>query len=126
MNHKNLNITPALIWVLLIIILYFIIKYNWRRRWLYYYGSKIDGPIGWPIIGSAHYFIGVFFKTVTKLLESYPSVAKIWFGNNLIVSVSRPEDVEIILNNCLEKPKIYHFEMDFLQHQLIFGRAEGK
>ncbi|XP_044261300.1 cytochrome P450 4C1-like isoform X2 [Tribolium madens] len=122
MNHKYLNITSALIWVLFIIIMYFIIKYNWSRRWLYYYGSKIDGPFGWPVIGSAHYFIGgqkVFFKTLTKLLEPYPSVAKFWFGNNLIVSVSQPEDVEIILNNCLKKPIIYNFALSFLGNGLL-------
>ncbi|XP_044261196.1 cytochrome P450 4C1-like [Tribolium madens] len=118
---KNFDITSILC-ICLTLIIAFIIKYNWDRRWLYYYGSKIAGPFGWPIIGSAHYFFGgqkVFFKTMTQLLESYPEVAKIWFGNNLIVSVSRPEDVEIILNNCLEKPKIYNFAFSLVGNGLL-------
>nr|XP_015836253.1 PREDICTED: cytochrome P450 4C1 [Tribolium castaneum] len=99
--------------VFLTLFLAFIIKYNWDRRWLYYYGSKIDGPLGWPIFGSAHYLMGghkVFYKNVNMLLKSYPSeVAKIWVGPTLLVSITKPEDVEIVLNKCLERPKFYEF-----------------
>ncbi|XP_044261197.1 cytochrome P450 4c3-like [Tribolium madens] len=122
--NKNINIASVLLWVLLIVILYFIIKYNWSRRWLYYYGSKMDGPFAWPIIGSAHKFIGgqeVFYKKVTDHLEKYPSIFKFWLGKDLIVVTSRPEDVEIILNCCLEKPKFYAYGKKLLRNCLFIA-----
>ncbi|KYB27141.1 Cytochrome P450 4c3-like Protein [Tribolium castaneum] len=121
---KPEKITSALIWVLFIIVLYFLLKYNWSRRWLYYYGSKIDGPFAWPIIGSAHHFIGgqkVFYKKMTQIFETYPTLSKFWLGKDLIVITSRPEDVEIVLNSCFEKPKFYKYAYKLFRTGLLIA-----
>jgi hypothetical protein len=34
---------------------------------------------------------------------------KLWLGDKLVIVVSRPEDVEKILNNSLEKGLMYKF-----------------
>ncbi|EFA05709.1 cytochrome P450-like protein [Tribolium castaneum] len=125
MNFETINTTSALTWALLFIVLFFIIKYNWNRRWLYYYGSKIDGPFAWPIIGIAHYFIGgqkVFYNQLTKLFEAQPPIFKFWLGQDLVVATSRLKDVEIILNNCFEKPKFYNFMCEVTGNGLLTAR----
>ncbi|XP_044261138.1 cytochrome P450 4C1-like [Tribolium madens] len=122
------DVTYALAWGLSALALFFIIKYNWSRRWLYYYGSKIDGPFGWPIIGSAHYFIGgqkVFYKRMIQVFGTRPSIFKFWLGKDLLVVTSKPEDVEIVLNNssCFGKPKFYDFAFKLFRNGLLIAPA---
>lgn len=40
------------------VILFWLLKFVWKRRKLYVSASKLPGPYGLPIIGSAHKFMG--------------------------------------------------------------------
>nr|XP_015836193.1 PREDICTED: uncharacterized protein LOC662514 [Tribolium castaneum] len=126
--QPDIDVTSALTWAISALALFFLVKYNWKRRWLYYHGSKIDGPFGWPIIGSAHYFIGgqkVFYQKMVKVFETQPSVFKFWLGKDLLVVTSKPEDVEIVLNNnsCFGKPKFYDFAFKLFRNGLLIAPA---
>jgi hypothetical protein len=57
MNTRlELTFTFVLKWILLLMVLLFIIVYNWKRRWLYYYALKFPGPFGLPLLGIVHRF----------------------------------------------------------------------
>ncbi|XP_044261131.1 cytochrome P450 4C1-like isoform X1 [Tribolium madens] len=127
MKPAYIDMTCALTWLFSALALLFLIKYNWSRRWLYYYGSKINGPFAWPIIGSAHHFIGgqkVFYKNMIKLFETQPSIFKFWLGKDLIVVTSRPEDVETVLSNCFGKPKFYDYSYKLFRDGLLIAPAK--
>ncbi|CAH1380096.1 unnamed protein product [Tenebrio molitor] len=104
-EHKE-NHTIPLRLILFILVLIFFLKYNWNRRWLYYYGSKIKGPFAWPIIGSTYLFVGGYkdsYKILTNLIDSQPPIFKLWMGIKLVILTTQPTHAEVILKTCFNR-----------------------
>lgn len=61
---------------------------------------------------------------MTKLFETQPSIFKFWLGKDLIVVTSRPEDVELVLNNCFGKPKFYDYSFKLFRYGLLIAPGQ--
>ncbi|XP_044261137.1 cytochrome P450 4C1-like [Tribolium madens] len=112
MERTEFTVTTILSLVISVLVLVFFIKYHWNRRWLYYHSSKLPGPSSWPLIGSAHYFLGGYddmYQAMLRMTKSQPPRFKVWLGQDLIFVTSRPEDCEIILNKCFTKGTFARF-----------------
>jgi hypothetical protein len=53
-------------------------------------------------------FSGIL-QNIVEVMQKYKAPMKLWLGDKLVIVVSRPEDVEKILNNSLEKGLMYKF-----------------
>nr|CAD7576788.1 unnamed protein product [Timema californicum] len=108
------------VWLVIIVCAFWIMRYCWKRRRLWYLASKIPGLSGYPIVGSALDLTGTNEKCLkflrTHLKKYYPTV-KIWVGSWLWVAVSDPDDVETVIKStkCLGRK--------FLKDVLDHGRA---
>ncbi|XP_063924656.1 cytochrome P450 4C1-like [Zophobas morio] len=101
--------------------LYSILIYNWRRRWLYYYSSKIPGPFPLPLLGNVSLITGGAYEIHTflkKLFTDYPSIVKIWLGPELYVSTTEPEYIKLVLTRFLDKGNYYHLMTGYFQRAL--------
>ncbi|VVC39214.1 Cytochrome P450, E-class, group I,Cytochrome P450,Cytochrome P450, conserved site [Cinara cedri] len=89
--------------------------YIWNRRHYEKLASKIPGPPAYPIVGSMLQFIGkprYIIKQINKLIDTYGGEPfKLWFCGCLTVVISKPEDVQIILNSskALQKSFLFNF-----------------
>ncbi|XP_050545258.1 cytochrome P450 4C1-like isoform X1 [Daktulosphaira vitifoliae] len=87
--------------ILLLLIIWFRIK--WNRRFIDRFAAKIPGPPSYPLIGSGLEFVGTsqnVMENFIKLNNQYgPEPFKIWLGSSLALNVTKPEDLQIILNN---------------------------
>jgi hypothetical protein len=54
----NVNVSSALFYLSSVVLVLFTINYCWKRRRLYYYSSKLKGPLALPFLGSIHEFAG--------------------------------------------------------------------
>lgn len=123
--------------------------YLWSRRSLYKLAHELNGPLGYPFIGSAYSFLDATSKQKFKLQHSafhnytiiyvtevvecmqthgdkYGNMSKLWIGNNLFVYVDDPSHIEAILNSpkCLNKGGSYRFIENFVGMGLITMRGK--
>ncbi|CAH1377433.1 unnamed protein product [Tenebrio molitor] len=56
---------------------------------------------------------------LTTLFGRYPNVFSVWMGKELYIGLSRPKDLEIILNRCLNKGNVYEYTEDYFYDSLI-------
>ncbi|XP_050069636.1 probable cytochrome P450 313b1 [Anopheles maculipalpis] len=88
---------------------------RWRRWKHYKLSTDLDGPRDYPLIGSAHLFLGKSteeqFRCILDISQSYQSPCRIWLGPKLFVFIDNADDLQIVLNsaNCLEKADVYRF-----------------
>ncbi|CAH1376630.1 cytochrome P450 4C1-like [Tenebrio molitor] len=107
-----LNVTNFLTVCSLCLCFCFLLKYLWNKRRLYFYAAKIPGPLSLPLIGSSYKLIGGtqnIIENGVRLVEQYKPLFKFWLGPKFCVVVTQPQDIEIILTNCLEKPEHYDY-----------------
>ncbi|CAH1715439.1 unnamed protein product [Aphis gossypii] len=103
--------TYALVSFIVVLWCYF----KWKNRHFEKIASKLEGPPSYPIIGTGLESIGThqqFSDNVIKLLSSYGGEpCKVWLGPYFGVGISKPEDLQIILNSskALDKSKFYNF-----------------
>ncbi|XP_046735162.1 cytochrome P450 4C1-like isoform X3 [Diprion similis] len=105
-----------------------ILTYHLRRLQLYIKASKFRGPATVPIAGNALQFLGNNEEIVQKMIEfsqSYPSPYRIWLGPELLIMVSRPEDVKKIISSdkMIEKSSLYRFFRPWLGDGLLSAPA---
>nr|XP_018900256.1 PREDICTED: cytochrome P450 4C1-like [Bemisia tabaci] len=109
------DVTWALLSILCICLTLIWGIHKWRRRHTERLASKFPGPTALPIIGNA---LTLFNRTyydllriITGLCQEYGSPFKIWLGSRLVVFITKPEDIQIILNSSktLEKDNVYMF-----------------
>ena len=108
---------------------YFFLSRMWRRRRLYYYASKVKGPISLLFLGSSYVFleelkvrihislqeifsfnyivIADIFEAFIRLNRKYEHMYKLWLGDELCFVVSKHEDVRVVLKNAIEKLPSY-------------------
>ncbi|KFB52028.1 AGAP002196-PA-like protein [Anopheles sinensis] len=89
----------------------------WRLlHWKHYkVSSDLNGPKDYPLVGSAHLFLGKTteeqFRCILDISKTYSSPCRIWLGPQLFVYIDNATDLQIVLNspNCLEKADVYRF-----------------
>ncbi|XP_054262081.1 cytochrome P450 4C1-like [Macrosteles quadrilineatus] len=92
----------------------YLAMFKWKRRRLEKLGSQLPGPPALPIIGNGLEFVGdpedVMNKVVT-LTRKFESPFRIWIGPILFVVISKPDDLQIVLNSSktLAKDPLYRF-----------------
>ncbi|KAF0752653.1 cytochrome P450 4C1-like isoform X1, partial [Aphis craccivora] len=99
--------------------------FKWKNRHFEKVASKLKGPPSYPIIGTGLESIGThqqFSDKIIKLFNSYGcEPCKVWLGPYFGVGISKPEDIQIILNSskALDKSKFYNFFKNTLGEGLI-------
>jgi cytochrome P450 family 4 len=114
--------TILLATIILYAIAYYVYHHLGKTRKMLYYADKLDGPRGLPLIGSAFYLLGsntTVAKNAIYLIKKFKSPWKLWLGTGLYVVVTRPEDVEIVLNQALSKARNYKFTKPILEEGLF-------
>ncbi|XP_060804887.1 cytochrome P450 4C1 [Amyelois transitella] len=109
-----------------ILAVFFYVKYRGGRKQLYELSDILPGPGCVPVIGNSHWFIGgperilQNIKILANRAEKCPSgICKIWIGPSLYVVVTNPQDVQIVLDSCLEKDYTYKFLRAWLGNGLF-------
>ncbi|RZC39359.1 p450 domain containing protein [Asbolus verrucosus] len=103
-SFKEFNIVNILTWVLIILTFFLVIKFNWQRRWLYYHGSKFHGSLTFSLIGQIKLIAGGYTGFMGNLMEFVrvnPPIFKFWMAGDLFIINSRPESVEILLEELI-------------------------
>ncbi|XP_033229025.1 uncharacterized protein LOC117180645 [Belonocnema kinseyi] len=66
-------------------------------------GDKMPGPKAYPIIGSAHLFLGMDVITthekLLKIAEEYASPFRGWLGNQLFIFIHDPDQIKTVLTS---------------------------
>jgi hypothetical protein len=122
---EDFTIGNLLLTSLLIFVVGFVIKYFWKRRRIYYYSTKIEGPFGLPFVGTIHPFIkgkDVYFMKTMELAEKYAPIGKIWLGSHFYVMISEIEDVENLMKRCLAKEQMYEFLKPAVGHGILTAK----
>jgi hypothetical protein len=140
---EDFTISNILLTLLLIFVVGFVIKYCWKKRRIYYYSTKIEGPFGLPFLGTIHPFIKgkdgkklmynlgrryliilfiVYFTKTMELAEKYAPIGKIWLGSHFYVMISEIEDVENLMKRCLAKEQMYEFLKPALGHVILTAK----
>ncbi|KAK0084156.1 hypothetical protein PV326_006394 [Microctonus aethiopoides] len=105
-----------------------LITYHIKRLHLYRAAAKIPGPRTYPLIGNAHYFMGNtadIIDKVMELLSVYPSIIRVWLGNQLFIGVTDPELVKTVLLSpkTIEKGDVYRCIRPWLGKGLLLAPA---
>ena len=56
---------------------------------------------------------------MTEIFSSQASIFKFWLGQDLLIVTSRPSDIEILSNSCLEKGKFYNLGKNIVREGLL-------
>uniref|UniRef100_A0A8D8VRC8 Cytochrome P450 4c3 n=1 Tax=Cacopsylla melanoneura TaxID=428564 RepID=A0A8D8VRC8_9HEMI len=112
--------------LVLIVLFLCVCLYHWRRRSLYVFSWKSDGPWGLPIIGNTLLLTRSRIKIFKKLHEVHlqyrskgSKLFKVWFGPELHVALLDPKTIFVALNQNLKKAKSYDL-IDESLHAGIF------
>ncbi|XP_044727997.1 cytochrome P450 4C1-like [Chrysoperla carnea] len=100
-----------LITVFLVLFLLYDISFRLRYKEITKLSKTLPGPRCLPLISNAQALIEGpvgFIKAFTKWQTLYGNLYRCWASYKFYVFACRPEDVEEILNNCVEKD--YHFK----------------
>ncbi|VVC39049.1 Cytochrome P450, partial [Cinara cedri] len=85
---------------------------KWNRRPYEALANKLKGPPNYPIIGSCLEGFGDYYEKALNYGSSYKYGSfKLWAGNKFIVFISKPEDLQIILNSSKNLKKGFFCNM---------------
>ncbi|KAK0181268.1 hypothetical protein PV327_003562 [Microctonus hyperodae] len=123
-----MDLMTLILFTIFIVGLITLITYHIKRLNLYRAAAKIPGPPTYPLIGNAHYFIGNtadIINKVMELLSAYPSVIRVWLGNQLFIGITDPELVKKVLLSpkTIEKGDVYRFIRPWLGKGLLVAPA---
>lgn len=99
-----------------------------RNRELY--RVNLPGPRPWPFIGNAVSLLISGWKdhlsVVPHLTEKWETPLRVWVGPELAVIVTKPEDVEVVLNSpqCINRAKLYNLTSTFLGPTILTMKGE--
>nr|XP_018917704.1 PREDICTED: cytochrome P450 4C1-like [Bemisia tabaci] len=108
------DVTRALLAILCICLTLIWGIHKWNRRHKERLASKFPGPTALPFVGNV---LSLLNKThydllwiVTGYCEEYGSPSKFWLGSKLLVFITKPEDIQIILNSSktLAKDAVFY------------------
>ncbi|OWR43028.1 cytochrome P450 4G49, partial [Danaus plexippus plexippus] len=105
--------------------------YRWQQQTkMYKLGNKIPGPMALPIFGNALLAVNKkpeqLLSIALEYYAYYGSVVRGWLGNNLIIFLADPNDVEVILNSNvhIDKASEYKFFQPWLGEGLLISSGE--
>lgn len=151
-QYIKFNDTTVILWSFLnlfcIVLIVLFFRYHWARRRLYSLSWKCNGPLAFPVIGNAYLLTGSrssgkflffshsfliitnFLATLTQYIyeqvKFYSEPTRFWLRSYLFVAISKPQDLEIVLNSpkCLKKSVVYDKMVEVLGLGLL--TAPGK
>ncbi|CAG4952015.1 unnamed protein product [Colias eurytheme] len=101
------------------------------RRPLYEFSAKLPEVGSLPLLGHTHWFIGGpekllgNIRQLASLLNDSPhNVNKVWVGPSLYIVTFNPDDIQKILENCLQKDSSYKFLQDWLGNGLFVAPVD--
>ncbi|KAL4719000.1 hypothetical protein ACJJTC_000011 [Scirpophaga incertulas] len=118
----------VLLLVFVCAILYYL-RFRKMRKALYDISNILPTVGDLPVLGHTHWFIGgpekilSNLKQLANLIESSGGTSKIWIGPSLYYVTLNPEDVQKILENCLDKDSSYKFLRSWLGNGLFVAPA---
>lgn len=127
---ETLLSTPLVIPLLTIAAILAAVHYFQTQTRLMKLGQKIPGPPSLPLVGNAHMIVGKtnheIMNFALELAEVYGNVARAWLGNNLVVFLTHPNDIEKILNSNvhIQKSDEYRFFKPWLGDGLLISSGE--
>ncbi|XP_013185741.2 cytochrome P450 4g15 [Amyelois transitella] len=102
--------------------------HRWQQQSkIFILGNKIQGPSTIPFLGNTLLALGKtpsdILELSVKLSKKYTKIARIWFGNKLVVFLTEPDDVEVILNSQvhIDKSAEYAFFKPWLGEGLLIS-----
>ncbi|KAL1506368.1 hypothetical protein ABEB36_005743 [Hypothenemus hampei] len=107
----------------------YIVYWRFSRSRMLELASKIPGPNGWPLVGSALEFVGSphdMFVTLYKKADLYGRVVKLWIGPRLLIFLIDPRDVELILSSHvhIDKSPEYRLFQPWLGDGLLISSGQ--
>jgi hypothetical protein len=63
----------------------------------------------------------VFLDRLLKIFDKCQSVSKLWLGTHFFAIAANPKDIELVLNNSLEKAWFYKFGKEVLGDGLLLA-----
>ncbi|XP_045522476.1 cytochrome P450 4c3-like isoform X1 [Pieris brassicae] len=119
-----------ILFVCVIVIIYYA-YFRWSRKAIYDFSETLPNVGSLPVLGHTHWFIGgperLFnnIKHLGSLLDKSPStINKVWIGPSLYIVPFNPEDIQKILDNCLQKDSSYRFLRAWLGNGLFVAPVE--
>uniref|UniRef100_A0A0K8SC59 Cytochrome P450 4C1 n=1 Tax=Lygus hesperus TaxID=30085 RepID=A0A0K8SC59_LYGHE len=93
------------------------------------YGSRIPGPNSYPIVGN---LLNIpltgaeALKAQGEMFKTHGGLIRLWMGNQLVVCMANPDDVEVLLksNTLIQKTKFYNFLNSWLGFGLIISGGD--
>nr|XP_023013049.1 cytochrome P450 4g15 [Leptinotarsa decemlineata]XP_023013057.1 cytochrome P450 4g15 [Leptinotarsa decemlineata] len=131
LENPTTLLTPKNIFYFLLIPALVLWYAYWKisRRHMVELASKIPGPEGLPLLGSALEFVGtsadIFKRMYAKSFE-YGNTVKVWIGPKLLIFLVDPRDVEIILSSHvhIDKASEYRFFQPWLGDGLLISTGQ--
>lgn len=123
-------LTPIVIPLLTVTAVLLALHYYQQRSRLMKMGNKLPGPKTLPIIGNSHLILGKsnhqIMNLALHLSNIYGNVARGWLGNNLVVFLTHPNDIEKILNSNvhIQKSDEYRFFKPWLGEGLLISSGD--
>ncbi|XP_063829591.1 cytochrome P450 4C1-like [Ostrinia nubilalis] len=115
--------------IFMVAIVYYI-HFRHMRKPLYELAEQMPTIGDLPVLGHTHWFIGGperLLQNIQQLAERVDSLGglcKLWIGPSLYVVSLDPEDVQKILENCLEKDSTYKFLRTWLGNGLFVAPVD--
>lgn len=117
----------SLILIVAVVVLVHLVHYVRHRE---FYTLNLPGPFAWPFVGNANRFLGKSNEEILKVLafltNNWPTPLRFWLGPKFCVLVTRPEDVQVVLNSpqCLNRDEVYDFTRTYAGDGLIALRSK--
>ncbi|XP_026726456.1 cytochrome P450 4c3-like [Trichoplusia ni] len=119
----------VLVLLLLVSALYYL-HFRRSRKLIYEFSETLPTTGDLPLLGHTHWFIGSperilnNVRTLVENIDEMGSISKVWIGPTLYVVTLNPEDVQKILENCLEKDYSYKFLQAWLGNGLFVAPVD--
>ncbi|XP_033228435.1 cytochrome P450 4C1-like [Belonocnema kinseyi] len=90
-------------------------------------GDKLPGPKAYPIIGNAHFFLGMdviaAHEKLLEIAEEYASPFRGWLGNQLFIIIHEPDQMKTILTSpkSMGKASLYRLLRPWLGNALLLA-----
>lgn len=115
--------------IALIAVISVLIHLRHYKRYREFFRVKLPGPIPWPFIGNADILIrrsgDKTFDLVPYLTRNWETPLRVWLGPFFIVFVTKPKDVELVLNatQSISRPGVYDVSTSFFSPSVLTLRG---
>ncbi|XP_075980701.1 cytochrome P450 4C1-like [Anticarsia gemmatalis] len=115
--------------IFLLTILYYL-NFRHSRKLLYKFAETIPSVGELPVLGHTHWFIGgpekllKNIRTLVERIENTGTMCKVWIGPTLYVVPMNLDDIQKILETCMEKDYSYKFLKPWLGNGLFVAPVD--